>query len=97
MSAPAVPRTRRVALGSTTIDGLAIVPGTALVLEIGAAGLPFGAGPHECPGRALAESIVAGVVDAFVASGLQIDASRTVVDPDGRPTRLIATRRPVPT
>ncbi len=71
-----------------------IAAGTALVLEIGAAGLPFGAGPHECPGRAVAESIVAGVVAAFAASHLQIDAARTVVDDDGRPTTLIATRRP---
>lgn len=89
---PAVPRTRRVALVDTVVDGAPIAAGSELVLEIGAAGLPFGAGPHECPGRVVAEAIVAGVVDAFVASGLQIDPARTEVDPDGRPTRLIATR-----
>ena len=91
--APAVPRTRRVAVADTAVGGRAVAAGTAVVVEIGAAGLPFGAGPHECPGRELAEAIVAGVLDAFTAGGYQVDPSQTELDPDGRPVRLVA--RPV--
>ena len=41
--------------------------GVEVVLEIGAAGLPYGAGPHRCPGTELAEQIATGVVGAIVA------------------------------
>lgn len=67
-------------------------PDDVAVLEIGAAGFPFGSGAHECPGRAVAESLVAGVADALAAAGYVVDATRTVVDTDGRPTTLVATR-----
>jgi len=59
---PAVARTRRTASISTVVDGLEVEPEVDVVLEIGAAGLPYGAGPHECPGRVPAERIVAGIV-----------------------------------
>jgi hypothetical protein len=94
--APAVPRTRRVAVGDVVVAGRSVPTGTTLVVEIGAAGLPFGAGPHECPGRLAAEAIVGGVVDAVATSGFHVDPADTVLDADGRPTRLVARRsRPV--
>ena len=58
------------------------------MLEIGAAGLPYGAGPHRCPGIELAEQITAGVVDAIDAAGYRIDLAAVTVDADGRPTTL---------
>ena len=91
-AAPAVPRTRRVAAADTSIGGVPVAAGVELVVEIGAAGFPFGAGPHECPGRTLAEAIVAGVIDAWTRSGLAIDPASIDLDPDGRPTRLVACR-----
>lgn len=92
--AAAVPRTRRLAVADTFVGGRLIAVGTNVILEIGPAGRPFGAGPHECPGRAVAEAITAGVVDAFDRSAYRIDASATVVDADDRPTHLVARRRP---
>jgi cytochrome P450 len=44
---------------------LAPETGTVVPVDLAASGLPFGAGPHECPGRAHAEAIAAGVVDAL--------------------------------
>ena len=58
------------------------------MLEIGAAGLPYGAGPHRCPGTELAEQIATGVVDAIMAGGYRVDLAGVVTDDDGRPTRL---------
>lgn len=67
---PAVRATRRVAVVPTEVDGTVLAAGDEIVLEIGRAGLPFGAGPHECPGRALAEAFVRGVVSALDAPNL---------------------------
>ena len=75
--APAVPRTKRVG-----------PHGTDVTLEIGAAGLPFGSGPHRCPGEQLAEAIVAGVLAAIESAGYRPDPRSLAVDADGRPTAL---------
>jgi cytochrome P450 len=47
----AVPRTRRTATRDVVVAGSVLPVGSDVVVEIGAAGLPFGAGPHQCPGR----------------------------------------------
>lgn len=57
--------TRRVATAPNTIAGHELGVGDEVVLEIGAAGLPYGAGPHACPGRLVAEAIVRGMVVAL--------------------------------
>lgn len=80
--APAVPRTKRVG-----------ADGTEITLEIGAAGLPFGSGPHRCPGEELAEALARGVVRAVALAGLVPDLAGAEYDADGRPTRLPLTRR----
>jgi hypothetical protein len=76
-AAPAVPRTTRVD-----------ADGRQVTLEIGAAGLPFGSGPHRCPGEQLAEAIVAAVLAAIDSAGYRPDPSSLAVDADGRPTAL---------
>jgi cytochrome P450 len=75
--APAVPRTKRVG-----------PDGTDVTLEIGAAGLPFGSGPHRCPGEQLAEAIVAAVLAAIESAGYRPDPRSLALDADGRPTAL---------
>lgn len=84
---PAVPRTRRVAAAAAAVDGRPIENGTAVILEIGAAGLPFGAGPHECPGQQLATHIGRGMVAAVVTAGYRVDLA-VECDADGRPAIL---------
>lgn len=85
---PAVPRTRRVATAPTRVAGCALATGDAVVLEIGVAGLPYGGGPHRCPGSDLAERIVAGMVAAIERAGFRVDLDRVVADGDGRPTAV---------
>ncbi|WP_218023981.1 hypothetical protein, partial [Nocardia pseudobrasiliensis] len=50
---PPVRRTRRL------LDGI------VTELDIAAAALPFGAGPHECPGRAHALALAAGILEGI--------------------------------
>lgn len=88
----AVPRTRRVALGGTEINGRVVRAGTAVTLEIGSAGLEFGAGPHECPGRDLAIHLADSIITAIEASGYRVDTTRVALDADGRPTSLTLVR-----
>lgn len=49
---PPVRLTRRLAPG-----------GTEVTIDLAAAGVPFGAGPHRCPGSELATAITAGVLE----------------------------------
>jgi hypothetical protein len=85
---PAVPRTRRVAAVGLEWLGRTIPAGSDVLLEIGRAGLPWGFGPHQCPGQRLAEAIVAGILAAIDAAGYEVDAAGITTDSDGRPTAL---------
>jgi cytochrome P450 len=57
-------RTRRVATADADVDGTGVSSGATIVLDLAAADLEFGAGPHRCPGGAVAEAIAAGIVSA---------------------------------
>jgi cytochrome P450 len=83
---PAVPRTRRRATVAVEIGARRFDAGTELSVEFGAADLPFGAGPHSCPGRDLAVAIADAVVAEIDARRVDLAAVRS--DADGRPTRL---------
>lgn len=90
-AASAVPRTKRVA---TTANGA--TAGEEVILEIGAAGLPFGAGPHRCPGERLAEALADAVLGAISSAGYVPDLDAAEYDSDGRPTRLPLHRTTAP-
>jgi cytochrome P450 len=86
---PAVRETRRVVVTETVVDGERLLPGSTVVLDLAAAGLEFGAGPHQCPGRSVAEAIVDGIVGAIEAAGCVVHAISTSVAHDGRPTSIV--------
>jgi hypothetical protein len=84
----AVAGTVRVADGDTTVAGAGVAAGTVVTLDLEASALEFGAGPHRCPGRAVAEGLAAGVVDALGESGYRLRADLVETGPDGRPRTL---------
>ncbi len=88
---PAVARTLRFATTSVTMGDVNVPEGETVVLDLGTTGLEFGAGPHECPGRAVAEAIVDGMLVALDAAGLQVIDVSSTVDPNGRPTSVTLT------
>jgi cytochrome P450 len=57
-------RTRRVATADAEVGGIRVAAGATVVLDLATADLPFGAGPHRCPGPGVAEAIAAGIVSA---------------------------------
>jgi cytochrome P450 len=86
--APVAPRTFRTAIADGQLGDIDLRAGDEVTVELAAAGLPYGAGPHVCPGRALAESIAAAVIAAIYDAGYDVDPDRVAVDGDGRPTSL---------
>lgn len=89
---PAVPRTMRVATEPFSVGAERVSSGEVMALEIGPAGLEFGAGPHACAGRQLAEAITTAIADAIERTH-HVDVAAVTVDPDGRPTTLPLVRR----
>lgn len=59
---PPVRTTRRVCTSAAVVAGNRVEPGEAVVVDLGAAGLTFGAGLRPCPGREHALALAAGVV-----------------------------------
>lgn len=55
----------RVATADTWLAGRQILAGTLLLPSLVAARLPFGAGPHTCPGAALSRIWLAAALEAF--------------------------------
>jgi cytochrome P450 len=89
----AVTQTRRVAVADTMIGDLPVSAGSMVVLDLAAAGLEFGAGPHQCPGRLIAEAIVDGIILALDTARLDVHDVSSTVDDSGRPTSIMMGER----
>jgi len=85
-TSPSAGRTVRVATAPTTIGDTALAVGDEVIIDL--AGLPFGSGPHRCPGEALANAVATGVIRALQESHYTFRASMVDVDPNGVPTRF---------
>jgi cytochrome P450 len=79
--------TRRRAARATAVGDRALPAGAEVALDLTAAGLGFGAGPHRCPGRAVAEALVAGTLGALAEHRYVVVAER-VRYRDGRPSAV---------
>jgi hypothetical protein len=55
--------TKRVAASAVTLDEAELAVGDEVTIDL--AGMPYGSGPHQCPGQRLAEAIARGVVEAL--------------------------------
>src|SRR5262249_32372573 len=64
---PPTAQAGRMATVDTQVGTVHIGVGETILVNIGEAGLPFGAGPHACPGADHARAIAAGVLDALAA------------------------------
>ncbi len=60
-----------------------------VVLDLAATALEFGAGPHECPGRLVAEAILDGIILAIDGAGFVVRDVSSIVDDNGRPTSIM--------
>jgi len=64
-----VVRTSRRARRDLHLPSGTVPAGHEIVVPLAAAGLPFGAGPHRCPGAEHARALACGVVEAVLTSG----------------------------
>jgi hypothetical protein len=88
-------RTSRWARRDLHLPSGTVPAGHEVVVWLAAAGLPFGAGAHRCPGAEHARALACGVVAAVLASGLR--PPRQEISYEARanlriPARLILTR-----
>ncbi|NND73543.1 MAG: hypothetical protein HKN44_00905 [Ilumatobacter sp.] len=88
----AVAATIRCATAATMIGSTAIPRGATVSVDLDSTGFEFGVGPHACPGRAIAERIVAGMLDAIDAVDFELCVDDVEWQPDGRPRTLPMTR-----
>ena len=61
----AVTKTVRLATSDTTVAAADIAAGSTITLDLAQTGFEFGAGPHACPGRDIAEQIVTGMMNGL--------------------------------
>jgi hypothetical protein len=87
----AVKQTLRIARADIAIGGTHIETNDMVILDLDAAGLEFGAGSHQCPGRALAESICRGIADAVSSSGCELDFANATFKDGEVPISLVLT------
>jgi hypothetical protein len=92
----AVKQTHRIARADFVIEGTHIKKDDIVTLDLAAAGFEFGAGPHHCPGRVLAESICRGITDAVTSSGYELDFANAMFNDDEVPIRLVLTPTGLP-
>lgn len=84
----ALARTVRVATEATKIGETEITPGSLVELNLETSRFEFGVGPHHCPGQPIAESIVAGILEAVDAADYQVVSDLVELNPDGRAKEL---------
>ncbi len=84
----ALVRTVRIAIADTTIGDVSVPVGSSVFLNLDHADLQFGSGPHQCPGRNIAEAIVSGIVAAIELGGYRLLANQISYDSTGRPLGL---------
>jgi len=83
---PAHGSTVRVAEESVLIGEHTIAPGEAVQIDL--EGIRWGAGPHKCPGEAVANAIVAGAVRAVIENRYMLRSSQVEVDSRNVPIRF---------
>lgn len=70
---PSVQNTRRFVARATSVAGVALQPGDAILLQLGAAGeCGFGHGRHACPGQELAYTIATGALQHLLSLPLPL-------------------------
>ncbi len=84
----ALARTVRTATRPTRVNQTAVPAGATVAVDLEASGLEFGAGPHQCPGRLIAEQIVRGITAGLAAHDYRLDVSEVGWKADGRPMYL---------
>ncbi len=87
----AVKHTLRIARNETMIGSTRIKSGEIIAVDLAAAGFEFGNGPHQCPGRELAESICRGIADAVASSSYKLGVDNAIFDDAGLPISLVLT------
>ena len=92
----AVKQTLRIARADNAIGGTHFKKDDIVRLDLAAAGFEFGAGPHHCPGRVLAESICRGITDAVTSSGCELDFANAMFNDDEVPISLLLTPTGLP-
>ena len=83
----AVARTVGVASRDVQVRDRQVRAGTTALLDLETSGLEFGAGPHRCLGREIAEAIVQGTIEALSRHRYRVLADLVVLE-DGRPVAL---------
>lgn len=90
-----VVRTSRWARRDLHLPSRTVPAGHEVVVWLAAAGLPFGAGAHRCPGAEHARALACGVLEAVLASGLRPPTQQIAYEARANlriPARLILTR-----
>ena len=75
---PPVPATKRMATRPAGVGGTRVEAGE--VVRVGLHGIPFGAGPRRCPGRAHALALAEGALSAPAGAGLPLAESPVTAD-----------------
>ncbi|MDG6109175.1 hypothetical protein Daura_10570 [Dactylosporangium aurantiacum] len=79
--APPVAATKRMATRPADVGGAQVAPGE--VVRVGLHGIPFGAGPRGCPGRAHALALAEGALSAHLGGGPARDGAAAGVSARG--------------
>ncbi len=80
--------TVRIVNEDTEIGGLRLRPGGAVVPDLETSGFEFGLGSHGCPGRAIAERIIAGMLAAVREDDRELNVEEIEWRADRRPQTL---------